>query len=237
VVVVAALINALKLVNKRLEDISVVVNGLGAAGMASISLLSAVGVRRIIGCDRSGILYRGRPENMNSFKVALALKTNPEERKGSLYDALLGADVFLGLSKPGLLQGKDIAGMARDPIVFAMANPIPEIMPEEADPYAAVVATGRSDYANQVNNVLCFPGLFRGALDCFARDINETMLLAAVRAIASSVKPEDLKRDQIIPSIFDSTVQPRVAAAVMEAARKSGVARSHKIYISPIEFE
>jgi len=237
VVIVAALINALKLVDRRLEDISVVVNGLGAAGIATISLLLAVGVRRIIGCDRLGILYRGRLENMNPFKVALAGKTNPEERKGSLYDALHGADVFLGLSKPDLLQAKDVAQMARDPIVFAMANPIPEIMPEEAEPYAAVVATGRSDYANQVNNVLCFPGLFRGALDCFARDINEEMLLAAVHAIASSVRPEELRRDYIIPSVFDSTVQPRVAAAVMEAARKSGVSRSRRTYASPIELE
>ncbi|OPY90689.1 MAG: NAD-dependent malic enzyme [Syntrophus sp. PtaU1.Bin208] len=235
VVILAALINALKLVNKHLEEISVVVCGLGAAGMASISLLFAAGVRRIIGCDRNGILYRGRQEDMNPFKAALALKTNPEGRKGGLYDALQGADVFIGLSKPGLLQGKDIAGMARDPIVFAMANPIPEIMPEEAQPYAAVVATGRSDYANQVNNVLCFPGLFRGVLDCHAREINEAMLLSAVHAIASSVKAEELKRDQIIPSIFDATVHSRVAAAVREAAHNSGVSRSRKAYVSPMK--
>jgi len=235
VVIMAGLINALKLVNKQLEDIRVVVSGLGAAGIGSISLLHAAGVRKIIGCDRSGILYRGRQENMNPLKVELSLKTNPHGLKGSLRDALRGADVFIGLSKPGLLQGKDIASMAMDPIVFAMANPVPEIMPEEAEPYAAVVATGRSDYRNQVNNVLCFPGLFRGALDCHARDINEEMLLAAVHAIASSVKSKELKRDRIIPSIFDSAVQPRVAAEVMEAARKSGVSRFHRIYTSPID--
>jgi len=234
VVVLAGLINALKLVNKRIEDISIVVNGLGAAGMAAIHLLSTAGVRQIIGCDRSGILYKGRQENMNPLKADLALKTNPEGLKGNLRDALRGADVFIGLSQPGLLHGKDIAEMAADPIVFAMANPVPEILPEEAEPYAAVMATGRSDYYNQVNNVLCFPGLFRGALDCHARDINEEMLLAAVHAIASSVKAEELKRTHIIPSIFDSTVQLRVAAAVMEAARKSGVARSHRVYVSPI---
>jgi len=234
VVILAGLINALKLVNKRLEDIAVAVNGVGAAGTASISLLLAAGVRQIIGCDRSGILYRGRQENMNPLKVELALKTNPKGLKGDLRDALRGADVFIGLSQPGLLHGEDIAVMARDPIVFAMANPMPEIMPEEAEPYAAVVATGRSDYYNQVNNVLCFPGLFRGALDCHARDINEEMLLAAVHAIASGVKADELKRTHIIPSIFDSTVQSRVAAEVMEAAWKSGVARSHRIYVSPI---
>jgi len=166
--------------------------------------------------------------------VELSLKTNPEGLKGSLHDALRGADVFIGVSQPGLLYGEDIAEMAKDPIVFAMANPIPEIMPEEAQPYAAVVATGRSDYDNQVNNVLCFPGLFRGALDCYARDINKEMLLAAVHAIASSVKAEELKRTYIIPSIFDPTVQPRVAAAVTDAARKSGVARPRRAYISPI---
>lgn len=235
VVILAALINALKLVGKRLEDVTVAVNGLGAAGIASISLLLAAGVRQIIGCDRSGILYRGRRENMNPVKAEFALKTNPQGLKGSLRDALKGADVFLGLSRPGLLQGPDIALMAREPIVFAMANPVPEILPEEARPYAAVIATGRSDYDNQVNNVLCFPGLFRGALDCFARDVNEEMLLAAVQAIASSVKREELTRTFIIPSIFDPAVQPRVAAAVMEAARKSGVARSHKAYRSPLE--
>jgi len=234
VVILAALVNALKVVNKSLDEILVVVNGLGAAGTASIFLLRAAGVRRIIGCDRSGILYRGRQENMNPVKTDLALITNPGERRGTLYDALRGADVFIGLSRPGLLQGKDIAVMARDPIVFAMANPIPEIMPEEAEGYAAIVATGRADYANQVNNVLCFPGLFRGALDCHARDINEAMLLAAVHAIASSVKADELNRDRIIPSIFDPAVQPRVAEAVKEAARKSGVARSHRAYTSPI---
>ncbi len=235
VVILAALINALKLVGKRLEDVTVVVNGLGAAGIASISLLLAAGVREIIGCDRSGILYRGRQENMNPVKAVFALRTNPRGLKGSLRDALKGADVFLGLSRPGLLQGPDIALMAREPIVFAMANPVPEILPEEAQPYAAVIATGRSDYDNQVNNVLCFPGLFRGALDCFARDVNEEMLLAAVQAIVSSVKAEALTRTCIIPSIFDPAVQPRVAAAVMEAARKSGVARPHKTYRSPLE--
>lgn len=235
VVILAGLINALKLVGKRLEDISVVVNGLGAAGMAAINLLLAIGVRWIIGCDRNGILYRGRQENMNSRKEELALKTNPESIKGNLCDALRGADVFLGLSRPGLLKGKDIAAMAKDPIVFAMANPIPEILPEEAEPYAAIMATGRSDYYNQINNVLCFPGLFRGALDCHSRDINEEMLLAAVHAIASSITSEELKKDHIIPSIFDPTVQPRVAAEVMKAARKSGIARSRRIYVSPTD--
>jgi malate dehydrogenase (oxaloacetate-decarboxylating) len=225
VVILAGLINALKIVGKHLEDVTIVVNGLGAAGTAAIRLLLASGVGQIIGCDRSGALYRGRPENMNPFKEELAALTNPRNIKGPLTKAIKGADVFLGVSQADVLQAKDIRGMAKDPIIFAMANPIPEIMPEDAQKYARVVATGRSDYPNQINNVLCFPGLFRGVLDCHARDINQEMLLAAAHAIASGVNSHELREDYIIPSIFDRQIQENVATAVREAAVKTGVAR------------
>ncbi len=192
VVILAGLINALKIVDKRLEDIRVVITGVGAAGIASIRLFLSSGVKQIIGCDRSGALYNGRKENMNPVKEKIAEQTNPEKLKGSVSKALKGADIFIGLSQPGLIHSKDIKNMAKDPIIFAMANPIPEIMPEEAARYARVVATGRSDYPNQINNVLCFPGLFRGVLDCQARKINDEMLFAAANAIAQIISEEEL---------------------------------------------
>jgi malate dehydrogenase (oxaloacetate-decarboxylating) len=202
-----------------------VINGLGAAGVAAIRLLLSFGVRNIIGCDRSGSLYEGRKENMNPVKEEIATLTNPQKVKGTLTKAIQGADVFLGVSQPDALTARDIHKMAKDAIVFAMANPIPEIMPEEAQKYARVVATGRSDYHNQINNVLCFPGLFRGVLDCRARDINHDMLLDAAHAIASCVNPQELREDYIIPSIFDRQVREKVAKAVQEAAIRTHVAR------------
>jgi malate dehydrogenase (oxaloacetate-decarboxylating) len=225
VVILAGLINALKVVGKRIEDITLVINGLGAAGMASIRLLLSFGVRNIIGCDRAGALYRGRKENMNPVKEEIAGMTNPQRLIGPLTKVIQGADVFLGVSQSDALKARDIHKMAKDPVVFAMANPIPEIMPEEAQKYARVVATGRSDYHNQINNVLCFPGLFRGVLDCRARTINSDMLLDAAHAIASCVNPHELREDYIIPSIFDRQVREKVAKAVHEAAVRTGVAR------------
>jgi len=232
VVVLAGLINALKIVGKRLEDIHVVVSGLGAAGIASIRLLLACGVRQIIGCDRSGALYQGRGENMNAVKEELAQKINFEKIKGPISQALKGADVFIGLSQPGVIQRQDVKRMARDPILFAMANPVPEIMPEEVERLARVIATGRSDYPNQINNVLCFPGLFRGVLDCNAREINEAMLVAASHGIASLVADEELREDYIIPSVFNQKVSGRVSEAVREAALQTGVARQEHSYFS-----
>src|SRR5436190_15147275 len=178
VVVLAALINALKIVGKQMGDIKVVVNGVGAAGVACTKIIMAAGVQNIIGCDQTGTLYRGRREHMNAIKEWYAAHTNPNEEQGTLHDVIKGADVFFGLSVPGVLTVDDVKQMAPKPIVFAMANPTPEIMPEDAAPYVAVMATGRSDYPNQINNVLCFPGIFRGALACRARTINEAMVLA-----------------------------------------------------------
>lgn len=232
VVVVAGLINALKIVNKRFEKIRVVVSGLGAAGVASIRLLLSAGVKQIIGCDRSGILYKGREENMNPVKAKIAEQTNPERLKGSLSRALKGADVFIGLSQPGLIHSRDIKSMAKDSVVFAMANPTPEIMPEEASRYARVVATGRSDYPNQINNVLCFPGLFRGVLDCQALEINDEMLFAAANAIAHIVSKEELSEDYIIPSVLNRKVPEKVSNHVREAAIQTGVARLEHGYAS-----
>ncbi len=225
VVILAGLLNALKITGKDIKDILVVVNGLGAAGIAAINLLRAAGATRFIGCDRKGILYRGRKENMNPIKEKVAEETNHELIKGDVFRALKGADLFLGVSEGNLLHAKDVKKMAKDPIVFAMANPTPEIMPEEAQRHVRIMATGRSDYPNQINNVLCFPGLFRGVLDCHARVINREMLLAAARAIADSVEPECLMEDYIIPSVFNLKVQEKVAAAVRETAVKTGVAR------------
>jgi malate dehydrogenase (oxaloacetate-decarboxylating) len=228
-VILAGLLNALKIVGKDMKDIQIVVNGLGAAGASTIKLLLACGVGHIIGCDTKGILYQGRQENMNPIKEDIATKTNQNRIKGSLTKALQGADVFIGVSAGNLLHGRDIKKMAQDPIVFAMANPDPEIMPEEAAPYARIMATGRSDYHNQINNVLCFPGLFRGVFDCNARIINREMLIAAARAIASCIAPEELMEDYIIPSVFNHRVQENVAHAVREAALATGVARKeHK---------
>jgi malate dehydrogenase (oxaloacetate-decarboxylating) len=224
VVVLAALINALKLVGKRMSDIKVVVCGIGAAGAACTKILLAAGVKRVIGCDRAGIIHRGR-KDMNWLKTWYAEHTNAEGETGTIRDAMRGADVFLGLSAPGLITAEDVQQMAKDAIVFAMANPTPEIMPEQAEPHVAVMATGRSDYPNQINNVLCFPGIFRGALDARASQINEEMKLAAAHAIAGIIAPDELHAEYIIPSVFDKRVADAVARAVDAAAHFTGVAR------------
>jgi malate dehydrogenase (oxaloacetate-decarboxylating) len=225
VVVLAALINALKITGKKMEDIKLVVNGIGAAGVACSKIVMAAGVKNIIGCDTTGALYHGRRENMNWVKDWYAQNTNPEMEKGTLHEMIRGADVFFGLSVPGVLTVDDLKTMAKDPIVFAMANPIPEIYPEQAAGVAAVMATGRSDYPNQINNVLCFPGIFRGALNCRASRINEAMKLAAANAIAEIITDVELDPDYIIPSVFDRRVGEAVAAKVEDAAYESGVAR------------
>ena len=225
VVVLAALINALKIVGKQVGDIKVVVNGVGAAGVACTKIIMAAGVRNIVGCDQSGALYPGRRENMNRIKDWYARNTNPHEEKGSVHEVIKGADVFLGLSVPGVINEEDLKQMAEQPIVFAMANPTPEIMPEEAAPYVAVMATGRSDYPNQINNVLCFPGIFRGALACRASRINEEMKLAAANAIAGIITDEELHPEYIVPSVFDKRVAEAVAREVEAAAKRTGVAR------------
>jgi len=229
VVVMAGLINALKIVGKRFEDLKVVCSGVGAAGTAVTKMLLNAGVRNIIGYGRAGALYRGGPgATDNPARKWYSENTNPEGFRGSLVEALEGADVFIGLSSPGLVPGEAIAKMARDPIVFAMANPVPEIMPEEAAPYARIIATGRSDYPNQINNVLCFPGLFRGVLDSGAREINEEMKLAAAQAIAGVVSERHLHEDYIIPGVFDKRVVRNVAKAVARAALRTGVARRER---------
>ena len=225
VVVLAALINALKIVGKQMSDIKVVVSGVGAAGVACTKIIMAAGVRNVIGCDQQGALYRGRLEHMNPVKEWYAQNTNPNEEKGTLHDVIKGADVFLGLSVPGVLNVDDLKQMAEKPIVFAMANPTPEIMPEDAAPYVAVMATGRSDYPNQINNVLCFPGIFRGALACRASRINEEMKLAAAIAIAGIITPAELHPEYIVPSVFDKRVAEAVAHDVEEAAYQTHVAR------------
>ncbi|SMF95919.1 malate dehydrogenase (oxaloacetate-decarboxylating) [Methylomagnum ishizawai] len=225
VVVLAALLNALKLVGKRMEDIKVVVNGVGAAGVACTKIIMAAGVRNVVGCDQLGALYRGRAEHMNPAKLAYAEMTNPDGERGTVHEVIEGADVFLGLSVPGAITAADLRKMDARPIVFAMANPTPEIMPEEAEPHVAVMATGRSDYPNQINNVLCFPGIFRGALACRATRITEEMKLAAAHAIAGLIGEHELHREYIVPSVFDRRVAEAVAREVEEAAYHSGVAR------------
>jgi malate dehydrogenase (oxaloacetate-decarboxylating) len=224
VVVLAAFLNALRLVDKQLEDVRVVMTGVGAAGVATTDMLLAAGVRDIIGCDRKGALHRGR-DDLGPWKTAFAERTNPDGFAGSADEALAGADVFIGLSGPGAVTREGIASMAEGAIVFAMANPTPEVPPEEIEGLAAVVATGRSDYPNQINNVLAFPGIFRGALDVRASAINEEMKLAAAEAIAAAVKPDELSPEYVIPSVFNREVAPLVAAAVAAAAESSGVAR------------
>ena len=228
VVVLAALINALKIVGKRMEDIKLVVNGIGAAGVACSKIVMAAGVKNIIGCDTTGALYKGRKENMNWVKDWYAQNTNPNKEHGTIHDVIKGADVFFGLSVPGVIDQNDLKKMAKDPIIFAMANPVPEIMPEEAEGLVAVMATGRSDYPNQINNVLCFPGIFRGALNCRASRINEAMKLAAANAIAEIIGPDELSPDYIIPSVFDRRVGEAVATRVEDAAYDSGVARRQR---------
>ncbi|HEU5315530.1 MAG TPA: malic enzyme-like NAD(P)-binding protein [Chloroflexota bacterium] len=225
VVTLAALLNACRLVGKPLDSLRVVVNGVGAAGVAVTKILLASGVREIIGCDRAGAIYEGRTDNMNAEKERYAAITNPRRLRGALRGVIADADVFIGVSAPGALTVADVQRMAPDPIVFALANPDPEILPEEVADVARVMATGRSDYPNQINNVLCFPGIFRGALDVQARSITEEMKLAAARAIASIVADDELSDDYIIPSVFNRRVAEAVAAATAEAAVASGVAR------------
>ncbi len=228
VVVLAALINALKVVGKQMNEIKVVMSGTGAAGTACTKMLLQAGARNIIGCDIGGAVYRGRTEHMNEALQWYAEHTNPDNLQGKLNDVIAGADVFIGVSAPNILSVEAVQTMAPDSIVFALANPTPEIMPEDAALYAKVVATGRSDYPNQINNVLCFPGIFRGALDSRATDINEEMKLAAAYAIASSINEAELQPDYIIPSVFNRRVVGLVASAVEEAARRTGVARKEK---------
>ncbi|OOM07424.1 NAD(P)-dependent malic enzyme [Clostridium saccharobutylicum] len=225
IVVLAGVINALKVVDKKLEDIKVVVNGAGAAGTAIAKLLLSSGVKNLIACDKVGILYRGM-EKIDDAKEALAEITNPDNIKGSLSDALVDADLFVGVSAPGILKPEMVKSMNRDAIIFAMANPTPEIMPDEAKAAGArVIGTGRSDFPNQVNNVLAFPGIFRGALDVRAKEINEEMKLAAAYAIAGYIKDEDLNENNVIPSALDKNVAIKVAEAIAKAARESGIAR------------
>jgi malate dehydrogenase (oxaloacetate-decarboxylating) len=225
VVVLAALLNALKIVKKDRKRLKVVVSGVGAAGTAVVKILLALGVRNIIGVDEHGTIHRGRKAGMDFMKSWVAEATNPQNVRGKMADAIRGADVFIGLSVPGVLSVKDVKSMARDRIVFAMANPVPEISPEAAEPHVRVLATGRSDYPNQINNVLCFPGFFRGLLDARARSVNDEMKLAAAHAIASCVGKSELGPEYIIPSVFNKQVAPAVAREVVRAAQKTGVAR------------
>ncbi len=226
IVTAAGLINALKVVDKPLEDIRVVANGAGAAGIAIIKLLLSMGVKEVIMCDTKGIVYEGRPYGMNATKEEMAKITNRSKLQGELADAMKGADVFIGVSVAGAVTPEMIHTMNRDAIIFAMANPVPEIMPDLAkEAGAAVIGTGRSDYPNQVNNVLAFPGIFRGALDTHASEINEAMKLAAVYAIADLISDEERSADKVIPAPFDPRVAPHVAAAVAKAAMETGVAR------------
>lgn len=224
VVMLAGLLNALKIVDKKLEDIKVVVVGIGAAGVACSKMMLAAGVRNLVAVDRQGAIAAGEPYG-NPMWQWLAEHANPHRLRGALSDVIEDADVFLGVSGPGVLKVDDLKKMARDPIVFAMANPEPEIDPETAEPYVRVMATGRSDYPNQINNVLCFPGIFRGALECRASTINERMKLAAAEAIASVVTDEERSEQYIIPSVFHEEVVIKVRAAVIRAAIETGVAR------------
>ncbi len=226
VITLAGLLNALKVVNKKIGEIKIAVNGAGAAAIAITKLLLSAGVKNVTLCDRTGIIYKGREKGMNWIKNEMAEVTNPEGLKGSLADAMKGADVFIGVSAPKSVNAEMVKSMARDPIIFACANPTPEIFPDEAKAAGAkVISTGRSDFPNQINNVLAFPGIFRGTFDVRASDINEEMKVAASHALASLVEPEKLGPDYIIPAAFDPRVGPAVSKAVAEAARKSGVAR------------
>jgi malate dehydrogenase (oxaloacetate-decarboxylating) len=224
VVALAALENALKIVDKKMADLRVVIAGAGAAGVAISKILLEAGVPVVIGTDRKGAIHRGRTD-LNEAKQRFAELTNPEQLTGTLGEMMRGADVFIGVSGPGLLTPDDLRTMGSDPIVFALANPEPEIRPEDAKGIAAVVATGRSDFPNQINNVLAFPGIFRGALDAGATSITEGMKLAAAKAIASSVADDALSAKCIVPSVFDLSVGTKVAAAVADAARVDGVCR------------
>ena len=225
VITLAGLTNALKVVGKKREDVRIVTSGAGAAAISIVKLLLSAGFRHVTMCDRKGAIYAGR-EGLNWIKEEMAQVTNLEKKAGSLADALVGADIFIGVSAPGAVTAGMVKSMNRDPIIFACANPTPEIFPEDAKAGgAAVIATGRSDFPNQINNVLAFPGIFRGAFDVRASDINEEMKLAAAGALAGLISDGELSADYIIPKAFDKRVGPAVAAAVAEAARKSGVAR------------
>ncbi|HZC18245.1 MAG TPA: NADP-dependent malic enzyme, partial [Rubrobacteraceae bacterium] len=215
VVVLAGLINSLKIVGKEMKELKVVVNGVGASGSACVRILLSAGVKNIIGCDSGGIVHPGR-EDLSPMERWVAENTNPEGMTGELSDAIVGADLFLGLSVPDVVTVEHLDSMAEDPIVFAMANPDPEIAPEDAEGRARIIATGRSDYPNQINNTLCFPGIFRGALDSRAREMNEEMMLAAARALAEVIPEEDLAEDYVIPSVFDERIVPTMADAVAE---------------------
>ena len=225
IVTLAPLINALRLVNKDPGELKVVFNGVGAAGVAVSKIFIDYGIINLIGCDRRGAIYRGRTENMNFMKQWYADETNPNDERGPLAEVIEGADVFVGLSAPGVLTVPMVKKMNRDAVVFALANPIPEIMPEEAAPHVRIMATGRSDYPNQINNVLAFPGVFRGALDARATTINDEMKRAAAYAIAGVIPTDELHDDYIIPGVFNKAVVKAVARAVAKAARETGVAR------------
>jgi len=225
VVSLAALFNALKITGKKMENLKVVVNGVGAAGVACSKIMMEAGVQNIVGFDRTGAIYKGRTEKMNFAKTWFAENTNPSGENGTLSESMCGADLFLGVSAPGCITAEDIKNMADDPIIFAMANPIPEIMPEEALPHARIMATGRSDYPNQINNVLCFPGIFKGALRCRASGISEGMKVAAAHAIANLIPDDKLCEDHIIPSVFDEGVAEAVADEVERVAREESLAR------------
>ena len=225
VVTAAALINALKVVGKKLEEVKVVTSGAGAAGIAIIKLLVSLGLKNVVMCDRQGAIYEGR-ENLNAEKMEMARISNQSKEKGTLQEVLKGADVFIGVSAPGTVTEEMVQNMAENPILFPMANPVPEIMPELAKKSgAAVVGTGRSDFPNQINNVLAFPGIFRGALDVRASDINDEMKVAAAYAIAGLIQEEELNPEYIIPNPFDKRVAKAVAEAVAKAAKETGVAR------------
>lgn len=223
-VMTAAFINALKIVGKKAKNVKVVFNGVGAAGTACTKMLLNLGVKNIVGCDRNGALVISR-DDLTDAKREYAEMTNPNNETGSIYDVIDGADVFVGLSAPNILSVDDLQKMNKKAIVFAMANPTPEIMPEVAKPHVAIIATGRSDYPNQINNLLAFPGIFRGALDCLATDINDEMNLAAAYAIANMIDDKSLSPDYIVPSVFNQDVVKAVAKAVKKAARETGVAR------------
>ena len=226
VIVLAGLINALKVVKKKKEEVKVVISGAGAAGVSICKMLLSYGFANVIMTDMRGIIYKGRTEGMNYIKEEMADCTNIHGEKGTLADALRGADVFIGVSAPGLVTAEMVRTMNTDPVIFACANPVPEIFPDEAKAGgAAVVSTGRSDFPNQINNVLAFPGIFRGAFDCRAKTINEEMKLAASEALAGLINDEELSADYIIPKAFDKRVDSAVSAAVADAARKTGAAR------------
>ena len=227
IITLAGLTNALKVVGKKKEEVHVVMNGAGAAAISIARLLLKAGIKNITLCDRKGAIYEGRPEGMNPVKDEMSKVTNLEHKSGSLADMLKGADVFIGVSAPGAVTVDMVKTMAKDAIIFACANPTPEIFPDDAKAGGAkVIATGRSDYPNQINNVCCFPGIFRGALDVRAREINDEMKLAAAKALAALIPQEELSEENIIPSAFDKRVVPAIAAAVAQAARDTGVARA-----------